>query len=192
MDWLQALVTLAKAWSWPIVVLITVILFRKDLGELIGRIKHMKAPGFSFDFSEAVAATEELAQRIEPSPAAELPSQPAPQWSRTFLEAEAKRHATGAFILAWAMVENAAKQSGYIPTRESVEQFTRRLASEGVVPSLTPSLAHRLKALYNQVASGAVIPSLEDAQAFIDAAWRLTTTIRRVKTTEHGAWSTDH
>jgi len=190
-QWIEALVAIAKALAWPVVVLVVVLLLRRDLGDLVRRLKRVTGPaGLSADFGAQAAATGELAKAVEPNPPNQLPAPQQEEPSREHLRAEAQRQPTGAIILAWSMVEAAARQLGYEPTQEPVELFVRRLVARGLVSPLTPSLAHRLQKLYDQAARGEAIPDPVAARDFVDAAWRLAATLRQAVSTEPGAWQT--
>jgi hypothetical protein len=193
MTWLQALVAIGKAWAWPTVVLVAVLLFRKDLGnlirkdlgDLVRRIEQLAGLGITLNFAKDAAETEELAKAVEPEPPNELSAPPS---SRDLLQAEAQLHPTGAIIAAWSVVEVVARIAGRDSERESLESFVRRLAMQGLVPPLTGSLAHRLERLYDQAMYGRPNPEPAAAEDFVDAAWRLAATIRRSQATEPGGW----
>jgi hypothetical protein len=50
-SWIEAVVTVMTAWAWPTVVLVGVVLLRKQLASLVDRLTRAVGPGgIAFDF----------------------------------------------------------------------------------------------------------------------------------------------
>lgn len=192
MTWLEAVVAVLDAWAWPVIVLIAVLLLRKNIAELIDRIKRLTGPaGTSAEFTIEAAATEKIAEIAVPDAAPELPQSsstsvdvvPFVPSSLPDLMAEAQDRPNAAIIIAYTLVEHAAQAAfGYDRRAESLERFFRGLAAQNLVAPLISSVVHRFEGLYDQVAEGSVSPTADAADNFVNIAWRLLTTIRQAET----------
>ena len=72
LQWVKALTPLATGLVWPILVLVLVLLFRGQIRELLGRLRHFKGPGVDADFDAATFETATFVAAhpdVEPEPA---------------------------------------------------------------------------------------------------------------------------
>lgn len=66
MDGWEFTTAMASAFGWPAVLLLMVMMFRRDLRSLLGRLKSAKIAGQEFDFFEAqLQRAAKIASRIE-------------------------------------------------------------------------------------------------------------------------------
>lgn len=169
MGWVEAVVAVLTSWAWPLVVLVAVLILRKELGALLKRMSRLTAPGVEAEFGANVDATAQLAEASLPDPPSELPEQP----TLAELEAEARRHTVGAIVRAWNMVEGLVS----VP----LERLTWGDLESARITWETLSVYQRLRDLRNQVVHGRVIPSVSEAEEFVSAAWRLAASLNEVK-----------
>jgi hypothetical protein len=137
---------------WPSVVVAGIVIFRRQLGNLIPRISEISAAGASVKFAEEVTELADKANSlardvIEKVPdSAQLPSPPpAIEPTALFLEAyrELERSARDA--------APAADVKGPNPTPMRVIQA---LARKGSIPDETVAVADELRKIRNDVAHG--------------------------------------
>lgn len=51
MDWLTFIAEIVKGVAWPMVALVALLVFRRELGALLGRLKKGKIAGAEFEFA---------------------------------------------------------------------------------------------------------------------------------------------
>jgi hypothetical protein len=186
--WIEGVVTLIKGSAWPIVVLVSVLVLKRQLGQLIGRVTHFSGPaGVSADFGQQAEAANELAEAITPEPANDLP--PLAEKSEVNvrfhsnhlptlveLRTAAQLHPIGAVVQAWAVVEGTAHQAfpstqHPFSTRRIVDLISSQIEAD------LGSLAARLGRLRNDVVHGTAMPTTDEALDYVNAAWRLASAI---------------
>lgn len=96
---------LVKALAWPIVLLVYVLVLRKQIGQLIGRLTHVSGAGVKAEFKEQIEAAGDIAQAITRDAPNELPPPASPGPTLDGLLIEAELHPVGAMIHAWNIVE---------------------------------------------------------------------------------------
>ncbi|TDB79621.1 hypothetical protein [Micromonospora sp. KC721] len=191
MGWLEASVKIVTALAWPAVVLVAVILLRREIGQVFRRLNRFAGPaGIEAEFREEVAATSELAEVAAPDKPDELalPSQRdgaarlAPNPTLSDLIEEAERHPVGGVMRAWHLVEDALnpRETG----RRLVPSYQRlmELRREGVISDDLFVLGRRLQELRNKVAHGRVIPDPPEVRDFVTSTWRLAAALNQLPT----------
>lgn len=182
MGWLEAVVTILKAWAWPVVVLVAVLMLRRELAALFTRVSRFAAPGLEAEFKHEVAATSELAEAAASEPPDELPTPGEPSDhtlpTRWELFEEASRGSPiAAIVRAWNLIEYLLPPdetgSRSIPIR------LKRLGESGVLSDEMSALGRRLFGLRSQVVHGVVVPDAADADNFVSAAWTLATELSK-------------
>jgi len=186
MGWLEAVVTVVKGLAWPAVVLTLGLVLRGSIGDLIGRATDFTGPaGVSARFAAKAAAVERSSVTIgmaEQETEATKIATPLGSMTRTDLLAEAHDRPTSGIILAGTLLHHEAQRTfGYDIQSETLESFFRRLASQGLVPPMTPAVARRFERLYDDVADGGVLPPKQSAEDLADTAWRLAAAVRSAK-----------
>lgn len=199
MGWLEASVSLATGLAWPSVVVVAVLILRKEIGQLIARMTRFKGPGVEADFPRQAAATNELSEEAVPEASTKmaLPATNAstdglrPTESLTLedFRQEAEVHPVGAVVRAWQVVENTATQvfraeglTLHGGRHMSVVNIVRELRAEGLVSDDVVALAGRLTRLRIQVVYLGTIPNAESARDFVEAAWRLAVALNLLRT----------
>ena len=105
MDWKQFIVGLVSHLSWPLVVLLALIMFRIELTEIAQRLAHFKFKGLELDFDRIKERSQALQlESPQRSKVAESPIQ-------TSLEDQIfdniDRAPMASILLAWSAVESA-------------------------------------------------------------------------------------
>ncbi|WP_315772993.1 MULTISPECIES: DUF4145 domain-containing protein [unclassified Bradyrhizobium] len=65
MDWKQFFASLVGSLAWPVATVIILILFRPQVGRLLGQIKKLAAAGVNVDFADQLEKVTEQAKRVE-------------------------------------------------------------------------------------------------------------------------------
>ncbi|MFF5181760.1 hypothetical protein ACFY2Q_27340 [Micromonospora sp. NPDC000316] len=179
---------LATALAWPTVVLVAVVLLRREIARTLGRLNRFAGPaGIEAEFSEEVSATSELAEVAAPEKPDELPvadpqGQTAltPQPSLADLIEEASKHPLGGMIRAWNLVEEILPAFNPPGRRRNPIATLRSLEGSELVSDELYALAHRLWDLRNRVVHGHEVPTANDAYEYVVSAWRLATALSRL------------
>lgn len=191
--WIEAVVTVMTAWAWPAVVLVGVVLLRKQLAGLVNRLTRAEGPGgIAFAFKAEVNATSQLAEVAVPNAPTTLPTSGdgryphlSQQPTLEDLVQEAEQHPVGAVVRAWNVVEAVADR--FIHKKGfPVSQLVSGMASYDLVADDLASLARRLQGLRNQVVHGKAIPDRASARDFVEAAWRLAAALEKVPPSSRG------
>ncbi len=192
--WVEATAKIVTGIAWPIVVIVAVLVLRKQIGRLIERMTHFKGPGgVEADFPSQAAATNELSEEAIPNapdeitlPAIDQPGHElAPPESLTLqdLLREADAHPVGAIVRAWNVVEDIVGRGfGYGPGRPKypVPKTARSLQKQGHLSDEVVGLAERLSRLRSDVVHGQTVPDTASARDFVQAAWRLAVAFKGV------------
>lgn len=189
--WVEAVVKIVTGLAWPSVVIVSVLVLRREIGRLLSRVQRVTAPGVEAEFADRAAATNELSAEVVPNapdemtlPAVGEPEQGlAPPESLTLqdLVREAETHPVGAVVRAWNVVEHVVER--ILPSKpkrisHNIVYITRDLALKGLVSDDLVSLADHLQRLRSQVVHGRTIPTADSARDFVEAAWRLAVALR--------------
>jgi hypothetical protein len=68
MDWLQFISSILVGYAWPSVLIVLMVILRKQISALAGRIKEVELPGGAkAKFEKAIAEARETAEKIEPA-----------------------------------------------------------------------------------------------------------------------------
>jgi hypothetical protein len=189
----EATVKIVTGVAWPIVVIVAVLVLRRQIGRLIERMTHFKGPGgVEADFPSQAAATNELSEEAVPNAPTEmtLPASDEPERGLALPEnltlqdllREADAHPVGAIVRAWNVVEDVVGRGfGYGPgrLRYTVPAAARSLQMQGRLSDEVVGLAERLTRLRSQVVHGQTIPSTDAARDFVEAAWRLAVALKQ-------------
>lgn len=174
MDALTFIATMAQAVAWPIVALILVYVFRRDIGPLIGSLKKFTWGGKTLEFDRRLEAAEAEAKSLPPPP--DQPALlPAPEEDAIIETAEISPRA--AIVEAWLPVERQlyalGAKHGYGSGRaRSVSFLLNRLANDGTIDSPTHKLINQLREMRNIVLHNErdITLSLEDVRRYHELA----------------------
>ncbi|MET4638327.1 hypothetical protein [Mycetocola sp. 2940] len=188
--------------SWPIVVLVVVLLLLKPIRRLIGRVKAAMGFGGELEFSELLEVAEENVDEVlesEPivdhsEPATDEPkdSVPGAGWNSSEDQdgpdpdphkPDPTRDPSGAIIMSWQTLMKSLEDFGRLkagrgrPTRNPrliIEQLRR---SQAVSEAFYESAISLLE-LRNQVAHGEAVPTKGAARTYVVRAHQLEMVVR--------------
>jgi hypothetical protein len=179
MTWLEFwAAVIGDVLSWPVAVLVIVLLMRKHIRGLLNRLRHSKIFGNDFEFGDGVARAEvATAQALADAESEASESSSDPGAAKVYDEAQS--NPSGVIIRAWeqlagpvAVLHHAA---GLDPTnRRGPVEWARDLVAAGVVNSAFVASIVELQDLRNQVAHGRHEPNVGEAAAYAETAREIT------------------
>jgi hypothetical protein len=142
-----------KVLAWPAVVLGAVVLFRRSLIRLLGRIREASAFGATVRLEEEAEQVAEASRQI---PETQDSSQNVPQVDADPAWAASDDHALGSgrMLLAWSRLENMAGYAASLIGADqhlSVSRVLQRLSSRGLLSAEAVGVARGLQAIRNQL-----------------------------------------
>jgi hypothetical protein len=182
-------VLLGNILAWPVLVFVLVLMFRKPLAELIGRMKSYEGLGQKVTFGEGLAGTEEsvraaVADIAAPPEAQELQPAPADEWEE--LAREAETNPSFAIVTAWERLSSvldtlirSSIDADDLVRRSSGRSWPTQLdwvhesEKRGIVGANFTQAAYELRGLRNRVAHGQAKPTSGEAVAYVESAKEL-------------------
>jgi hypothetical protein len=113
-DWMEFVASVVGSLAWPIAVIVAAMLFRRQVGSLLDRLRRGEVLGAKWDFGEGIADVESQLQVVEGAPTGpvlgglsdeELARAPVGQFDR--LAKEADEYPTYVVITAWELVRGS-------------------------------------------------------------------------------------
>ena len=153
MDNYQFVAALVSSLAWPVAVVIVAVVFRRPIGEMIGRLEHVKAPMFE---GWAKVATETRAA-LATTPTGTIKVEVKGSLSEKFADL-AMTSPTGAVVIAWIEVEKllTAKMvaAGLPEMKVSGVRLADAALQAGLVSRETSEAIRGLATLRNLAAHG--------------------------------------
>jgi len=183
LDLLTFIAHLIASFVWPSVVLLGIIILRKELRLLIPSLQRLRYKDLELDFGKRVEQIEEQANQANLPPAPKQLALPAP---RTAIEALQDVIAVSprlAVIEAFNYVEAAVREAGIKheiakDKFAGVRNIVRGLKEAGLVSDVMSALFNQLRALRNELSHSTNIEiSPEDARKYAVQALRLVNAI---------------
>jgi hypothetical protein len=173
---LEAAVAIIDSLAWPAVATGGVLLFRKQILQLVAKLKSMDTPLGRAEFSNEVEGLARAASEIaRPSNAPEVPALP-----------ESTNDPRGLFAAGWALIHqaliNAASNAlGLAPTLTSPSIPVRALKEAGLLTPATEILMTDARRVSNRVlqTGSEVHPTFSEAMSFLSSAQAIAETIKR-------------
>lgn len=144
MDWLTFITEILKAVAWPIVVIVTVIILRTPLGELLGLLRKVKFKEFEVEFAQKV-------KQLKMDAAAVLTKEPASTERDLVIGERIEEIASisprAAVAEAWREVEVAIRKM--FKMRGLSAKFTSRSTMQQVRSNLDSARWNLVSSLYD-------------------------------------------
>lgn len=166
--------------SWPVLVLVVVLILRKPIVELVGRVSAYEGLGQKIAFGEQLAKVEEEADRLTDTQGLSADGEGDGVSQRGLIEdlaAFADRHPSAVIMGSWVSVERAVLQRaadrdfpGTVLTQGGIARVINTLGNDGAISPTTVEVLHDLRGLRNQVAHGQSDASPGEALAYADIA----------------------
>jgi hypothetical protein len=180
----SALIGAVASLMWPVVLLVAIFLFRKNIAERVGRLQSFKAAGAEMTFSDRADQLMRDSGAVIDTPKNEEPSP-----RQTFLIRMAATDPRAAIRQAWLMIRDSAMglaKRMEIPWK-STDSFSRRLVERGLLDSQTLLLILNLRRLYYDIENHPeedVTPST--AAAYVAAAGSVADAISAIQAPSGG------
>jgi hypothetical protein len=184
MDWLQFASTVSgQLVSWPAVVIVAILVFRRQLSELIPKLRRFEGWGGSATFSEELAAAEdkasevaaESAERSSNATLGQAPERtPEPPMTGATLAQESSDNPAFVVLQAWKDLEadltHTSRTVGVSQAwRQNAGRAARELHKRALVASDFASAVAELQRLRNRVAHDGYTPSPGQAISYLSA-----------------------
>jgi len=173
-DWREfAAAVLGHILSWPVVVLLLFLLFRKPVGELIQRVKRVEVAGQVVDFDQSLGRATELSA-ASVALAEDEKRTTAPEPDRLAPQIEP----TASIVMSWerlaANIRHLHGAAGLEPKpQSSVLRLAGDLGRVGLVNDTFVAAVRELSLLRNAVAHGEHLPDVDEATRYASAAEEL-------------------
>jgi hypothetical protein len=193
--WLEFIsATIGQLISWPVAIVVAVLLLRKELQQLIPTLHRARLGpgGAEFEFKEDLEEIKQKADQAELPPPAEgrLRYRAAADW-RISLTDLAKKDPPGAILVAWGFVEEELAELADrlnlfpipLPRQRSPLRISRKLSAVGALSDEMFGLIDSLRLLSKSVAN-APAPRMLAAEAleYIEVAQRVVEQLRALPT----------
>ena len=185
---METIVDMVEALSWPIAAIALALLLRKEVTNLILRLKSLKYGEFEARFHETMRAVEpetEAAQLGINTESTQLSDEI--QRERDQLRLKARTSPRGAILESWLLLEDTANELGLTETGDPVwKAIPRYLQKKGIhIHASTPTpglLFVKLRILRNQAVH---LPdfavSADDAEKYLVWATNLTDLMKKAR-----------
>lgn len=177
MAWQALLVEMTKALAWPVVVLATVLLLRKNLIRLVALVSKVKYGDLEIQFSQQIEEAESIAAEL-PVPKATLVAL-GQELQAALAQIGAEPRST--ILLAWLRLEaeligkakDIFKSLGKPEHRPGVGDAINVLVKNAKLSPETASLIQELRVLRNEAVHALEVQlSADDAAKYVDLANR--------------------
>jgi hypothetical protein len=184
MDWLQFISSILVGFAWPSVLIVLMVILRKQISALAGRIEEITLPGGAkAKFEKAIAEAREKAEKIEPAvrdtPTAEIqPQDPFLYLANNFPEA--------AIMESFGEVERTLSEMVPflgLPTKGRAPPYViEELQRKRYIDDNTANLFHKLREARNVASHAGHVNRVGpgDALEFREQARTLNELLRRI------------
>jgi hypothetical protein len=186
LGWLEFISSMSSALGWPIIVLVIVLLMRREIAERLPFLQSVKTPGFEATFQADVAAVRSSAEALEEEVTRGEDREPTETGRRTDeLEFFAQYSARGAILASFAQLERELNTAvSRIPTserprrREATAQ-AEALEKHGHLPEGAVRVIDEMRRLRNSAAHAVEFDiALESVANYIDAVEALASILK--------------
>jgi hypothetical protein len=170
MGWLEFIAAVISSISWPLAIVVVVLLLRHQIRNLIPLLRRIRYGEFEAEFSEEVVeAAEEIEQRVEATPVEELPAMPDDVKEELRFRTEGLRttlqiNPDHAVIEGWRLLESEAHRAAIRNDVDrdrgmpGVTRILRTLADRERVPEWVVGAASELRRLQAEAVIQGAIP----------------------------------
>ncbi|MFD6029832.1 hypothetical protein ACFWE5_03905 [Cellulosimicrobium funkei] len=174
--------TIGHVLSWPVIVLVALLVFRKPIRKRIKAIRRAKVGAAEVEFTEKLRDTEENVEQVKSDPAAgpgdESDSEEREDRARQAEERirEAEENPSASVLLAWADFEREQRRVAHslgISGRMDARTLEKELRKRGVGNDQYAEAVMDLRKMRNLVAHGEYEPSPGEAANYVQLSLEL-------------------
>jgi uncharacterized protein YutE (UPF0331/DUF86 family) len=137
MGWLQFLASVIGSLAWPGAIVLTVILLRRELVQILQRLRRLKYGDAEAEFGEVL---EEVEEEIEELPSPKSPP-PEGEFRQEYLKELDRFSNNSAIFIAWLEVESAilnlARRANLLETNMNALRAAHRLIDRKIIDEAT-------------------------------------------------------
>jgi uncharacterized protein YutE (UPF0331/DUF86 family) len=137
MDWLQFFASVIRSLAWPAAIVLIVLLLRRELVQILRRLRRFKYGDAEAEFEEVL---EEVEEEIEELPAPKS-SPPEGEFRRRYLKELDRFSNNSAIFIAWLEVESAilnlARRANLLETNMNALRAAHRLIDQKIIDEAT-------------------------------------------------------
>jgi hypothetical protein len=157
MDWKQFITQIVSSTAWPVLVIIIILIFKRELAKIVQRLAHLKYKDLELEFDKVKQQAEEL-HKDEPKELLAPKSPVLTSLEDQILDA-VERAPSAAILLAWSGLETAMASavaglaiSPEPPSYRSPIHNIEMLSKYGGLPKSHANLLQDMRILRNKVA----------------------------------------
>jgi len=157
MDWKQFIAQIVSSTAWPVLVIVIILIFKRELAKIVQRLEHMKYKDLELEFNKVKQQAEEL--HIDRPRELLATSSPAFISLEDQMLDAVERAPSAAILLAWSGLETAMASavarlaiSPEPPSYRSPMHNIEMLSKYGELPKSHTNLLQDMRILRNKVA----------------------------------------
>ena len=186
MNGLQFASSLVTSLAWPLVVIVLVIIFRKNVADLIGRIKSYKGLGQELTFGDRLAEAENsVEEAVKTASIGQADLEAADEIEPDPLIQGAEANPSFVVIRSWEQVVSAMEDLAgaglprdKVRPRSASSALLRGLQNSRLISAEFANAIRELRDLRNQVAHGQHNPTSGEAIAYAESAQSISVFMR--------------
>lgn len=184
MDYLTFVVEMIRILIWPLIVIIIVLLLRKQIINLITDLKHLKYKDFELEFNRGL---QKVNKDIDKVGLAEKKSIWYLDDKVMELKNIARKSPLEAIIETWILIENQLREIAHMKLEKTSNKYSSRMQLESlvenkIIPKEIYSIFKELKTIRNKVAhEGGYNISISQAEGYINTSFRFLSYLKDIK-----------
>ncbi len=184
MDSLTFIVEMIKILIWPLIVIIIVLLLRKQIIDLIPNLKHLKYKDFELEFTRGLQKVNQDIDKVC------LPKNKGIGYLNdkvTELKNIAKKSTLEAILETWILIENQLREIAYMKLEKTLNKYSSRmqlesLVKKNIIPKEIYFIFNELRIIRNKVVhEGGYNMSISQAEGYIDTSFRFLSYLKDIK-----------
>lgn len=184
MDYLTFVVEMIRILIWPLIVIIIVLLLRKQIINLITDLKHLKYKDFELEFNRGLQKVNKDIDKVG------LPEKESSRYlddKLMELKGITRKSPVEAIVETWILIENQLREIASIKLEKSLNKYSIRkqlesLVKKNIIPKEIYSIFGELKTIRNKVVhEGGYNISISQAEGYINTSFRLLSYLKDIK-----------
>lgn len=184
MDSLTFITEMIKILVWPLIVIIIVLLLRKQIIDLITNLKHLKYKDLELEFTRGLQKVNQDIDKVSL-----LKNKSIGYLNDKIMELKniAKKSTLEAILETWILIENRLREVAYIKLEKTSNKYSsvmqlESLVEKNVIPKDIYSIFKELRIIRNKIVhEGAYNMSISQAEAYIDTSFRFLSYLKDIK-----------
>jgi len=184
MDSLTFTTEMIKILVWPLIVIIIVLLLKKQIIDLITNLKHLKYKDLELEFTRGLQKVNQDIDNVG------LPKDKSIGYlNDKIIELKniAKKSTLEAIVESWILIENKLRELAYTKLEKTPNKYSGvmqldSLVKQNVIPKEIYSIFKELRIIRNKIVhEGAYNMSISQAESYIDTSFRFLSYLKKIK-----------